>query len=95
MQLDLTKTAQRDIDAMHAYGLLNFGRRVADDYSRQLLDLLDLLQETPRMGMERTDFKKATRILRYRSHMIFYRLNQRGIKIHRILHTSQNWQQMF
>ncbi len=80
---------------MHAYGLKNFGRSVADEYSRQLLDLLDLLQNNPRMGVERNDFKKVTRTLRYRSHMIFYRLNQRGIKIHRILHTSQNWEQMF
>jgi toxin ParE1/3/4 len=95
VQLSLTKAAQRDIDAMHAYGVQNFGRSVADDYSKQLLDLLDLLQDNPRMGVERSEFKKVIRTLRYRSHMVFYRLNQRGLKVHRILHTSQNWMQMF
>lgn len=95
MQLSLTKAAQRDIDKLHAYGIQNFGRSVADDYSRQLLNLLDLLKDNPRMGVERSEFKKITRTLRYRSHMIFYRLNQRGLKIHRILHLSQNWSQMF
>jgi toxin ParE1/3/4 len=95
VQLSLSQAAQRDIDAIYAYGLQSFGRSVADAYSKQLLDLLDLLQDNPRMGLERTEFKKVMRTLRYRSHIIFYRLSQRGLKVLRILHISQNWLQMF
>lgn len=95
MRLDLSKAAQRDIDEMHAYGLKVFGRTVADDYSRQLLDLLDVLQENPRMGIVRAGFKAELRTLRYRSHLVFYRISQRGIRIQRILHGSQNWSVMF
>jgi toxin ParE1/3/4 len=95
MRLNLSKAAQRDIDAMHAYGIANFGKPVADAYSKQLLDLLDLLQDNPRMGRERSEFNSELRTLRYRSHLIFYKLNQRGIRIHRILHGSQNWTTLF
>jgi toxin ParE1/3/4 len=94
MQLKLSKAAQRDIDAMHAYGFKTFGKLTADEYVRQLLNLLDLLQENPQMGRERTDFNSEIRALRYKSHMIFYKLNQRGIRIHRILHGSQNWSEI-
>jgi toxin ParE1/3/4 len=91
MRLELSAAAERDIDAIHIYGMGTFGRKVADDYVRNLLDLLDLLQLNPMMAMERSDLKRKTRVLRYKSHLIFYRLNSRGIKVQRVLHGSQNW----
>lgn len=91
MRLELSSAAQRDIDAIHIYGAQTFGKRIADEYLRGLLDILDLLQLNPMMAMERSELKRKTRALRYKRHLIFYRLNTRGIKVHRILHSSQNW----
>lgn len=91
MRPELSRSAQRDIDALHSYGLQNFGKTVADDYVRRLLDLLDLLAPNPRMARERSELKAGLRLLNYRSHMLAYRINSRGIKILRILHVRQNW----
>jgi toxin ParE1/3/4 len=91
MRPELSHAAQRDIDALHAYGLQNFGKLVADEYVRRLLDLLDLLELNPRLARERTELKAGLRVLNYRSHMLAYRINRRGIKILRILHIRQNW----
>jgi plasmid stabilization system protein ParE len=95
MRLSLTKAAQHDIDMLHAHGQKNFGRSVADNYVRQLLDLLDLLEGNPLMGLVRTGFKIELRTIRYREHLVFYRANKRAIKVIRILHSSQNWSDMF
>jgi toxin ParE1/3/4 len=91
MRLELSKSAQRDIDALHLYGVGNFGKTVADDYVRKLLDLLDLLELNPRMARERTELKFGMRLLPYRSHLLAYRINRRGIKVLRVFHVRQNW----
>jgi toxin ParE1/3/4 len=91
MRPELSRSAQRDIDALHTYGLQNFGKIVADDYVRRLLDLLDLLALNPRMARERTELKVGLRLLNYRSHILAYRINRRGIRVLRILHARQNW----
>lgn len=91
MRPELSRSAQRDIDTLHAYGVQNFGKAVADDYVRGLLDLLDLLELNPMMARERIEYKAGLRLLYHRSHLLDYRVNRRGIKISRVLHVRQNW----
>jgi plasmid stabilization system protein ParE len=91
MRLELSRTADRDIDALHIYGSQHFSKTVADDYVRGLLDLLDLLELNPMMARERLEFKVGLRLLNYRSHLLAYRINRRGIRVFRVLHIRQDW----
>ena len=55
-----------------------------------LLDLLDLIAANPRMAKLRAEFDKPTRLQRYKSHMIFYRIEDEFVRVMRVLHGQQN-----
>lgn len=91
MRLDVSNRAQRDIDVLHAYGLQNFGKPVADGYVPGLLDLFDLLQDNSHMGRDLAAFRKNTWAFLFRSHIVIYRVNARNLRIVRVPHHKQNW----
>jgi plasmid stabilization system protein ParE len=91
MRPELSRSAQRDIDALHAYGVKHFGKAVADDYVTKLLDLLDLLELNPLMARERIELKAGLRLLSYKSHFLAYRINRGRLRVSRVLHVRQNW----
>ena len=91
MLLEISSKAQLDIASMHPYGLEQFGQTRADEYSVKLFDLFELIQKNPRMAVEMVNFKRRLRMLRYRRHLVFYRLSVRKILILRVLHGTQNW----
>jgi toxin ParE1/3/4 len=95
MQLEISKQAHRDIDSLYVYGLENFGEKTADEYVVGLLDLFDLLKINPRMAVEIPSLKRKTRMLRYRRHLAFYRIDLSRLIIVRIFHQRQNWSAHF
>ncbi len=91
MRLELSKAAQRDIDAIHAYGNTQFETLAADRYMHGLFDLFDLLCLNPEMAVEIKELKRSMRRLRYRSHVAFYRIAKSRILVVRVLHYKQDW----
>jgi toxin ParE1/3/4 len=91
MQLDISAKAHRDIDIIFLYGIENFGRAQARSYMSALLDLFELILVNPRMGIERTEFRRKPRSINFKSHIVFYRVGRSKIRIIRVLHGRQNW----
>jgi toxin ParE1/3/4 len=48
----LTKRAERDIDQLYEYGLLNFGLEQAQSYLLGLHDRFQILTHSPMLGRE-------------------------------------------
>jgi toxin ParE1/3/4 len=91
MRLDLSARSLRDINEIHAYGVTHFGVRQSDNYITGLLDLLELVESNPEMAVALTGFKRPYRMLRYHSHLVFYRLGRGRIVVVRIQHGRSNW----
>jgi toxin ParE1/3/4 len=93
MLLDLSEQARRDIRNIHHASLTNFGAGQAAKYMTGLLDLLDLIAAKPQIARVRAEFDKPTRLHRYKSQVIFYRIEGESVRVVRILHGKQNWQE--
>ncbi len=91
MRLELSEQALRDIRNLHHESLTNFGAGQAARYVAGLLDLLDLIAANPNMARLRSEFSKPTRLQRYKSHVVFYRIDSNGVRVVRVLHGKQNW----
>ena len=86
----LTEKAKRDLQHIAVYTVEAWGLAQGDDYIEGLYALLDRLSELPRMGQAAEELPGALRTIRYRSHILFYDIEDQGIRVIRILHTSQN-----
>ena len=95
MRLDISHEAFQDVGRIHKIGVEKFGQLVADEYSFELFDKMDLLVNMPQMARERTEFKDGIRILNVNSHAIFYRIYPDRVFILRILHGRQDWNAVF
>jgi toxin ParE1/3/4 len=93
VRLELSSESQRDIDDIHRYGVTQFGFKQADAYSTGLLDLLNLLESNPFMAVELSGFKQRYRMLRYQSHLVFYRVGRGRLVVVRICHGRSNWRE--
>ena len=51
MRVELSRTAERDIDGLSAYGRERFGRARVEDFLRKLHLLFDLMADNPKMGV--------------------------------------------
>lgn len=91
MQLDISAKAENDIDALFLHGLMSFGEAEASNYSSGLFDLFELILDNPKIGRELVELKRHPRMISYQSHVVFYRVERRRVRILRILHGKQNW----
>jgi toxin ParE1/3/4 len=94
MRLEVSARAQKDIDQVFQYGLEDFSEAQARTYSRELLDLLDLILATPKMGFERNEFKRPLRTMAFYNHLVIYRIGRGKLRILRILDGKQNWKKI-
>jgi toxin ParE1/3/4 len=91
MLLKVSARAARDIDAIVVYGEEKFGAPVARSYYKDLLDLFELILANPYMARERPELRFKSRMIRFRSHVVFYKAENGGVRILRILHGRQDW----
>ncbi|MGQ0486195.1 MAG: type II toxin-antitoxin system RelE/ParE family toxin [Hyphomicrobiales bacterium] len=91
MQLEISRLAWADIEAIFAQSRANFGARLADSYAAGLFNLLDMIATNPFMARIRPEYNGPFRLIRYKSHVVFYRVEEQTIKIVRILHGKQDW----
>ena len=93
MRLEISRRALLDLELIHHTGVTHFGIAAAAKYSRGLLNLFELILSNPLMARERPEYRNAERLLRYKSHVVFYRVEGGTIKIVRVLHGRQDWRE--
>lgn len=82
----LSEAAARDIEIILERSMIDFGVRQSEQYYNSLKNCLELLSKNPKMGADAVDIQFCYRRFSHQSHVIFYRINDNGIFIVRILH---------
>ncbi len=81
----LTRAADRDFEEIFDFGIDRFGLEQAESYQRGMIRQFDRLTETPliypAVDYIRLGYRKSV----YRSHSTYYRVDDSGIVIVRIL----------
>ena len=86
----LTPKAANDLDAIYEYTILNFGSEQARDYLLGLHRRFGDIATRPAMGRGAEQLAPGLRRYPYRSHIVFYMPEERGVLIVRVLHTRMD-----
>jgi toxin ParE1/3/4 len=90
LKLTLTSAARADMVEIDEWGYQQFGKDVADTYSRKLKAAFDQLASYHRSGQAVSEYGKAYRCLIHKRHRIFYRIDGDVVVIVRILHHAMD-----
>ncbi len=87
----LSRLAAQDIANIYEYGILKFGLKQAQLYLREMEMSLEVLAQRPEIGID--SFFLTIRLLRFRqkSHVIFYKKEDNGIRVVRILGSKMDF----
>ncbi len=86
----LTKKAQRELEGIYEYSILNFGLKKARTYVHGLHTAFTTLADNPRMGRDYSHLKKKYRRYEYERHSVYYKITKTGVLITRILGPGQD-----
>jgi toxin ParE1/3/4 len=89
-KLTLTAAARSDLADIDEWDYHQFGKEVADDYSRKLNSAFDQLANHPLSGRATPEYGKTYRCLTHSKHRILYRVNNDVVCIIRILHHAMD-----
>lgn len=81
----LLKAAENDIANIADYTIQRFGLQQARSYSQGLFESLRIIAEYPFIGSDQAHIKKNIRRHVHEYHSIYYRVNDKGVTIYRIL----------
>jgi toxin ParE1/3/4 len=90
----ISTQAAQDLEDIWSYICIN-NPRAADNLFDKLRERFAKLAKFPQMGKERSDLARVLRSFPVGSYLIFYRTIDEGIEIVRILHGSQDIEQIF
>lgn len=83
-----TEQAEKDLEAIIDFTVQRWGAAQSHNYIDELEALAQILADNPLLGTERDELSQGLRSFPYQSHVLFYVLQQEGIAIVRVLHTS-------
>ncbi|WP_260597672.1 type II toxin-antitoxin system RelE/ParE family toxin [Sphingomonas endolithica] len=83
-------SAQNDLRNIRIYSKSAFGAAAARGYLLGLRDAFAAITERPLIGTSEGDLGEGVRSFAYRSHRIYYRLDQAGVLVVRILHYARD-----
>ncbi len=83
---DLTEQSERDIEEIFAYTEAQFGLAQAVKYLLAFDGVLTEIADNPKLGRARNEIRKGLLSMTQESHVIFYRIVQKRIRVIRILH---------
>ncbi|WP_026755266.1 type II toxin-antitoxin system RelE/ParE family toxin [Sediminibacter sp. Hel_I_10] len=86
----LSKKTQEDIEAIYEFGVYKFGQDQALNYLIELRNHFELLLKNPEIGKQRDEIKDGLYSFPYASHIIFYRIVKKHLRIVRVLHGSRD-----
>ena len=90
-RLEVSSRAERDIDDLYRFGIVQYGLRLADDYVQLLHRRMGQLEQFPLLGVERSDVRPNIRLLVFKAHNIPYRVISNRVLIVRVLHRAADW----
>ena len=82
----LTPRAVDDLDGIYEYTIVNFGLERARGYLNELHRRFNDLARRPALGRGAEQLAPGLRRYPYRSHVVFYMPEERGVLIVRVLH---------
>lgn len=91
---DLTRQAQRDLLEIWVF-VAETNPQAADQLTDTLEASCQTLAEFPRMGRSRDDLLKGLRSMVEGQYLIFYREQEDGISVERIVHGARQIENMF
>jgi len=86
----LTNKAEREIDRIYEYSILNFGLNTAQEYFLGLHECFQTLAEHPSWGNDYGFILPTLQRYEYRSHSVYFQENAEGILIVRVLGNKQD-----
>ena len=92
MGYQLSQSAEEDIIAILAEGIVRFGSKQADQYALVIENTLDFLGEHPNAARERDEIQPPVRIYPFGSHLVVYTIQSDDtILVLRIRHCREDW----
>lgn len=87
----LSRLATDDIAGIYEYDIRNFGLKQAQLYLREMEMSLEVLAQRPEIGID--SFFLSIRLFRFRqkAHVIFYKKEENGIRVVRILGSKMDF----
>lgn len=87
---EITKLAEQDLEDIFDYTVEQFGLEQAVIYVSEFEAAFEGLAVNSKLGRERAEIRKGLRSLVKGSHVIFYRIVRKKVRIIRILHASRD-----
>jgi toxin ParE1/3/4 len=87
----LSPRAQADIEGIWDYTAAHWDRKQAELYVRQLRLAIEAIARDPRRGRSCDDVRAGYRRYPAGSHVLFYRLTDKGVDVVRILHARMDF----
>ena len=95
MDYELSIEADKDLEDIFDYTYNQFGADQAFKYVQAFDTCFSDLCKTPLMGRARTEIRQGLRSYLRESHIVFYRVIDKRIRIVRILHGSRDLPRFF
>jgi toxin ParE1/3/4 len=89
-QIIFRPSAETDIRQLTEHSIQRWGAPKTADYLEAIHDALSRLAELPESGSDRSFIKPGLRKLSVGSHPIYYFVEERSLRISRVLHSSQD-----
>ena len=86
----LSEEAENDIEEIFEFGEFKFGKAQAISYLIQMEEYFVFLAENPGIGKKRNEIKEGLFSLPHVSHVIFYRILEKQIRIVRVLYGGRD-----
>jgi len=81
----LSEAAEKDLDQLYTYGVLNFGLEQTGQYTTAMINRFEELSEHPERYPAVDHIRKGYRRSVYEAHSIYYRVYKDSIIIVRVL----------
>lgn len=87
----LSPHAQQDLNEIWEYTESHWGPEQAESYTQQLWQAMQTVAARPTLGRDCSEIRAEYRKYAAGSHMLFYRINDGGIDVVRILHQRMDF----
>jgi toxin ParE1/3/4 len=88
----ISKEASKDLEKIWLYTFETWSQEQADRYFRLIMDEIDNIAKDPKVGKDQSGLREGYLSSKVKSHIIFYRMNEKKkvIEVIRILHQQMD-----
>ena len=88
-KLEVTQQAQTEIIEIKSYTSEHWGLPQAIKYLAELQSTINLLRESPLVGVKREDLSNKIYSFPYASHMVYYQFNEKVLYLLAVMHKNR------